>query len=165
VVVTVVLAVLAGERLAGRWLLIVGGAFAVILALKLAFGIWPSLGAGIDVSSPSGHTACATAVYGALAVLLWGTATGMLVAIAVAALTGVTRVALDLHSPAETLIGAVVGLTAVALFARGRTPSIGRRRALAALVLVVIVPLYGHKANIEPTLRHIEAHWAAHGPA
>ena len=150
-----------GRDASARWLVGVGGAYAVILALKLAFGIDPALGAPLRVASPSGHTACAAAAYGGLALLIFGRRAGIVISFVVAVLVGYSRVALAKHSPAEVVIGGAVGLTATILLSRGmpRLPSL-EAILLAAVTALVVTLDYGQHAQIEPTLKHVEARFA-----
>ena len=143
------------------WIVAIGGAYAVILALKLAFGAFPSIGAPFEVRSPSGHTATAAAAYGGLALLLSSRWTvGLAVASLVAALVGSSRVALDDHTVGEVLVGAAVGIGGVLMLAvvSRRAPALSRQSTVVLLVLsvVVIVAGYGRHAAIEPRLQHIE---------
>ena len=156
-------AVLAFRDGPGRfgWIVAIGGAYAVILALKLAFGAFPSIGAPIEVRSPSGHTATAAAAYGGLALLLSGRRTiGLATASLVAALVGTSRVALDDHTIGEVLVGATVGIGGVLMLAvvSRRAPALSRQSAVLLLALssAVIVAGYGRHAAIEPRLLHIE---------
>ena len=142
-----------------RWLAVVGGAFAAILVLKLVFGVDPALGRGFDIHSPSGHTASASAAYGGLAVLIFGAPAGIVVSILTAVVVGYSRLALDMHSVPEVIIGGAVGIAATILFA-GRMPRLSPASAtvLAALAALLLVIDHGNRAQIEPVLRHVEAH-------
>ncbi len=158
--VGLVLALREGSRRAG-WIVAIGGAFAAILVLKLAFGVFPVFGAPIDVRSPSGHTATAAAAYGGLALLLSGRrAVGVGAAVFVAIVVGLSRVALDAHTVGEVLVGGAVGVGGVLLLAvlLRRAPALSRQSAvlLLALASAVIVVEHGRHANLEPRLQHIE---------
>ena len=141
-----------------RWLAVIGGAFAAILVLKLIFGIVPALGLPLDIRSPSGHTATAAAAYGGLAVLILGARTGLAVSVATALLIGWSRIELDDHSVPEVILGGAVGIAATLLLP-GHTPRLSRPNAalLAALTALLLSLDHGHRAQIEPTLRHVEA--------
>jgi membrane-associated phospholipid phosphatase len=123
--VTVWLALSGWRRGAALWVTMFAALLALMLALKLIFlGCAP---AGSPISSPSGHTASATYVFGGVVVFMlrghkaWAFAA----AIVFAALFGVSRVALHAHSLPEVFLGAGAGLGALALFAllAGPTPS------------------------------------------
>ena len=152
-------------RLGRSWLLTVVAALAVMVGLKLAFGIWLGLGAPLDIRSPSGHVASATVVYGGLTLLLTRSRrTSLLFAALIASLVGATRLLLRAHSVPEVAVGAVVGVTAVAAFGR----LTAREKPLAPALRVALVPvgvataafLYGHHSGVEFTLDRIEL-WAA----
>ena len=168
VVLPLALSVLAWLALSGwaygarAWLV----AFAAVLAmtglLKLAFmGCAPS---GSPIASPSGHTASSSFVYGGIASLAlrahWTKAAA--IGIAVAALVGLSRVAVHAHSVGEAVLGGAVGVAALALFARWAGPApLGLRPArlfLAGLPLMLL--LHGTRLNAEPHLRGA-AYWFA----
>ncbi len=147
--------------LAWRWIVVVGGAFGVILALKLVFGIVLALGASLGIRSPSGHTCSSSLVYGSLALLLTGRSRlAVALALAVAGLIGFTRLALGAHSLPEVLLGGAIGVAAVALLGRAarRRPSLRPRdRAILVPMSIVVVALfYGHMAGIEGRLDKLE---------
>ncbi len=159
VVIALFLAVRSGLRAQAGWTAAIGGAFAAILVLKILFGTFPVLGLPIDVRSPSGHTASASAAYGGLALLLFGRSAGFCAAIATALAIGGSRIALDMHSLPEVLIGAAVGIAAVLVLATW-SPSAPLRRhdafLLAALASVLVLVEHGRHALIEPALQHLE---------
>ncbi len=101
----------AGSRYAVVWLAAIGGCAAFTAALKvtLCCGWQPIL------TSPSGHTAMCTVVYGGLGFLIaaqrrpWQRAlTYGLTAIAVG-LIAYSRIALQAHTPAEVVAGLMIG--------------------------------------------------------
>ena len=160
IAVSIALAVMRAD-LAWRWILVVAGAFGVILALKLAFGTVLALGASLGIRSPSGHTCSSSLVYGSLALLLSGRPGLATVAAAgIAAVIGFTRLALGAHSLPEVLLGGAVGVAAVAILGRvvrGRRPlRPGQRLALVPVAVVAGGMFYGHMAGIEGRLDKLE---------
>ena len=158
--IAIVLALLRAD-LAWRWVVVVGGAFGVILTLKLVFGIVLALGASLGIRSPSGHTCSSSLVYGSLALLLTGRARLALgLASAIAGLIGFTRLALGAHSFPEVLLGGVVGVVAVAMLGRvvrSRPPLRPAHRVVLVPVAMVAVALfYGRMAGIEGRLDKLE---------
>jgi len=117
-----------------------------------------------DITNPSGHAAVSTAVYGALATLFarnasierrWIPAAGGAIL-----LTGITasRIVLDTHSPAEVVIGLLIGLAALAAFYRALTMSAlvkFQSRWLAIAALVVVATMHGTRWPIEEVVRDI----------
>ena len=131
------------RRGAVAWALVVVVTFAAMLALKVLFiACSASLGTG-NIRTPSGHVASAAVVAGGLAAVLWRRRSAVLGMAALAAIViGLSRLALGVHSPAEVMIGAGVGLAgALALpLLAGPTPRglDGRRVAVIAVAVVVI---------------------------
>ena len=80
------------------------------------------VGERLGIESPSGHVAFAATFYGSLALMLGprrSAASKLLLGAGVAAfviLVAVSRVALNAHNPAETMVGAATGLAALAIF-------------------------------------------------
>ena len=147
-------------RGAALWAAMFGMLLVLILALKLAFlGCAP---AGSPVSSPSGHTASATFVFGGIAVfILRGSrSAGISTAVFLAALFGYSRVALHAHSLPEVILGGMAGLMVLGLFLRlsGPIPSGLPARRLILASLPVILVLHGARLNLEPRVRGA-AHW------
>jgi membrane-associated phospholipid phosphatase len=152
------------RRLALAWILAIGGCAVAIGALKLAFGACGEDLAGGYITSPSGHTAMSTAVYGGLALLTGSRLpTGKRYAIYAATAAGivgiaVSRVVLHEHNLPEIVIGWIVGASAVAVFAA----ALGRREApalplfslfLCGVILVAV--MHGTRWMIEPAVRHL----------
>jgi membrane-associated phospholipid phosphatase len=131
------------RRGAVAWALVIVVTFAAMLALKVLFiACSASLGTG-NIRTPSGHVASAAVVAGGLAAVLWRRRSAVLGMAALAAIViGLSRLALGVHSPAEVMIGAGVGLAgALALpLLAGPTPRglDGRRVAVIAVAVVVI---------------------------
>ncbi len=110
--VALVLAAQRRWRTALAWTLSVGATLGLMLALKLAVaGCGTALGA-LGLRSPSGHTAAAAVVYGGLFAMLAGLRgwDAALPGLAVAAAIAGTRIALGVHSLADVMVGATVGV-------------------------------------------------------
>lgn len=105
------LLVKAGTRYAMIWLLATGGCAAVIAVLKaiLCCG-WPS-----TLTSPSGHSAISTVVYGGLGFLVsaqrshWQRTIVTSFAILAVGMIAYSRVVVLAHTPAEVVAGVIVG--------------------------------------------------------
>jgi membrane-associated phospholipid phosphatase len=139
------------------------------LASKLLFRACGS-GLDLDVVSPSGHASFATLFYGALALLLGAKAPPAArpaLAVATVALLGAigfSRVAVDVHSPEEVVLGYVFGALGLSLFAmlKGAKPA----PALWPLVLAggcaaAFVVLSGVHFNFEGRIARVAARLAA----
>ncbi len=127
-------------------------------AMKFALAIC-GVGERLGVESPSGHVAFAATFYGALALMLGArraAASKLLLAAGVVALgifVGVSRVALNAHNPAETIVDAATGLVALAIFFFNepkRAPSdqplslVSTLAPLAAVYIVLALPIVSH---------------------
>jgi membrane-associated phospholipid phosphatase len=152
------------RRIALRWLLTVVGCAAVMGALKLVFGACISRLGGLDIVSPSGHTAMSTAIYGSLALLIGsalppGRRQALLAAAAIFVLAiAVSRVVLRMHDTPEIIVGFVVGLAAAAWFRAGLRRVAAPLLPISWLVLgglAVVVVMHGTRLDIEPQLRQV----------
>jgi membrane-associated phospholipid phosphatase len=130
--------------------------FGAVLLLKMALARCdPAAG----LRSPSGHTAAAALVYGGGAALLlrrpWPQA-ALLAALA-AFVIAASRLALQVHSVADVLTGAAIGVSgAVLLIAlAGPRPRGARLWPLGAAALGCAVLLHGQHAGLEAVLRHL----------
>jgi membrane-associated phospholipid phosphatase len=144
------------RRGAAAWALVIGATFATIAALKLLFlACSASFGIG-DIRTPSGHVAAATVVAGGLAALLLRRREVALPLALLAAVTiGITRLALGMHSPAEVVIGAGVGLLGAwtLLMIAGPAPQPFDARRIAAVAALVVVIFHGMHLPAEAHLR------------
>lgn len=151
--VTLVLAITGWRRAAWVWALMVVVGFATVLAAKL-FALCVPL--PFAIRSPSGHTAGAAMVYGGLAALLPLTVRArLLIAVLVALAIGATRLALGMHTPAEVVLGGLLGVAAVAVFCRliGPPPAgLALWRGLALALLVGVV-FHGRHIAAETPIR------------
>jgi membrane-associated phospholipid phosphatase len=99
------------RRGAAAWATAIVATFAAMLLLKLTFLACSQTFGTPDIRTPSGHVAAATVVTGGLAALLLRRrANVMPVAVLAAIVVGVSRLVLGVHSLAEVLLGAMVGL-------------------------------------------------------
>ncbi len=144
------------RRGAGAWVLVVVVTFATMLALKLVFlACSASLGTS-GIHTPSGHVASAAVVAGGLAAVLLRRRSAVLGMAALAAIViGLSRLALGVHSPAEVIIGAAVGLAgALALpLLAGPTPRGLDGRRIAVIAMAVVVIFHGMHLPAEAHIR------------
>jgi membrane-associated phospholipid phosphatase len=104
-----------------------------------------------DPSFPSDHAAAAFAI--AFAVLAFSRRAGA-VFLAVAALIGLSRIALGMHYPSDVLAGLLVGLAAAALVTRAGRPWIDRLVVLVSRVSDPLLrPVWGGARRIASSLR------------
>jgi membrane-associated phospholipid phosphatase len=162
VAVLAALCLLGWRRAALAWGLGVAGTLGATLLLKLvvmACGIGDTLG----LASPSGHTAGAACIYGgAIALLVRGRWRSILAAAfaaaSVAAIIGLTRLVLHVHTPADVWVGGALG----AVGAAGLRAAAGPRPAglalgrLGAAAVATMLLFHGRRLDAEPHLR-----WAA----
>lgn len=156
------LCLLGWRRAAIAWGLGVAGTLGATLLLKLmvmACGIGDALG----LLSPSGHTAGAACIYGgAIALLVRGRWRGILAAAlaaaAVAAVIGLTRLLLRVHTPADVWVGGALGAAGAAALraAAGPRPAGLALWRLGAAALATMLVFHGRRLDAEPRLR-----WAA----
>ena len=140
------------------WSCVVAGGVFVICVLKL----WCER-CGIPshrvLYSPSGHTFGGTLVYGGLLALFcrqkWVVLTG---SIFLAVLFGATRIALGVHTIAETVVGGLVGLLGVgvlyALLKRSSSPPSLRVKAVTLMIVAALgFSLHGYRLGVEGWLQ------------
>ncbi len=169
------LAVLAPMSVAiGGWLLVVQARrlavwWGVALALsaggtallKMVFYACPPVP---ELVSPSGHTSMATLVYGSIAIIFGAEAPrrrqlliaagGLLLVLTIAG----SRTILKFHSIPEVVLGFILGLIALAVFARAYAKDRPRAKALRGLVTVlaaIMVLLHGQDLAAEGLLRRM----------
>ncbi len=144
-------------RAALAWAGCVGGTLGLMLGLKLLVAGCGGPLLALGLRSPSGHTAAAAVIGGGLVALLaglrgWDAALpGLLVAAVIAA----TRIALRVHSLADVMVGAAVGVGgSMALAWLGGGEARGRFRPRGALLLVLagvvlLALLHGRRLDVE----------------
>jgi membrane-associated phospholipid phosphatase len=148
---------------ATAWALAIGATLAMVLVLKVAF-----IACGTEgLRTPSGHVAAATVVSGGLAALLirWRVVV-LPLAVFAAAVIGATRIGLNLHSPAEVIIGGTVGLAGAWILVKlaGRVPPGFNARRLGLIALAVVLIFHGMHLPAEAHIRSTAwrvAHWLA----
>ena len=141
----------------------VGFCAAVMFILKVSFltcgSAWQA-----GILSPSGHTSMSTTVYGAFAIVSARQAAQwrrpLIVAVCTLLITVIatSRVMLGMHSPPEVVLGLLVGILALAIFALRYL-----RLAPAALNLplflfvsvAVLLVLHGEHLPAEQMIRHL----------
>ena len=148
------------RRGALAWGASVAGVLTMMLVLKLATLACESHLAQTGLKSPSGHTATAAVVYGGLFALLAprsrrvtlvAAASGGAFALGI----GLTRLALHVHTVADVLVGAAVGVAgAVAMrhLAGPRPTRLATSWLLAGACLVLLL-FHGDKLEAETRLR------------
>ncbi|HLW91576.1 MAG TPA: phosphatase PAP2 family protein [Roseiarcus sp.] len=146
------------------------------LGAKLAFEACRWGVSGLGIESPSGHASLSALVYGALAVLLaterpaGRQALIFIGAFALILLIGLSRVAVEAHTPEEVVAGLLIGGVCVLIFAalRGRPKHlIVPWRALFlmspfALALVLSVLFRGGRWTPEPLIDAVARRIGAH---
>jgi len=163
----VALAVQGWRRGAVVWLVVVAATFAVMLGLKLMFLACSPLFGPMDVHSPSGHVAAATVVGGGLAAMLSRRRASILpAALLAAAVIGLSRVVLGMHSLPEVALGALIGLTGAAALLRfaGAPPAL-KPMPLVAVIVLVAALFHGLHLPAEAAIRHTALRAAQFIPA
>lgn len=137
------------RRGALAWALTVALTFAAVAAAKIAvfaFGTPDSLP---GLQSPSGHTASAALIYGGLVAMLANRTAPqlrtILVAVLFAVTIGFTRLSLEVHTRADVMVGAAIGITGAMMLSwlAGERPEAMKLRLPAGAVAVVILLFHG----------------------
>ena len=141
------------------WFIAIPATLAAVLVAKLGTIACQGLMPPVGLLSPSGHTASAAVIYGGvLALVLAGRrgpaarAVPAACALAFAVPVGFTRLALDVHTMADVLVGGVIGIVGVVVLARLAGPRPPLRRGwigIAATVLAVVVLFHGRHVYAE----------------
>jgi hypothetical protein len=151
-------------RLALGWCLAILGCAGLIGALKLLLAVCGHSLAGAALSSPSGHTAMSTAVYGGFAAMLGISlqrpARQVLTAATAALVLGIaaSRAALHYHSAAEIGVGLAVGsmaLGAVMMLVRRCRPMRLPILPVAAAALAIALFFHGVRWPAEQAIRRL----------
>ena len=146
-------------RGAAAWATAVGGVLLCVLALKLGLAALAAEGLLPRQASPSGYVAVACVAYGGLGVLLLQGrrpgAAGAAWPLAVAVAIGLARAKPWMHSPAEVLAGAMVGLLGVAALALLAEPRPTLRPWPILAAAAAMMPLFlGVRAPAEGAIKH-----------
>jgi len=117
-----------------------------------------------DIRSPSGHTAFGAIFFGCGGLLagygrpVWQRVVLLCAAATLILLIGLSRVALNAHTPEEVVSGLAIGSVCVAMFAwvhaRAKPPEV-RLRPVVVGFAVLVVLLNGHSLNAEPLIQDI----------
>jgi len=152
---------------AGLWALLFGFSTALVVGSKLAFMGWGIGIPNLNFTGISGHSMMAGAVLPILAAQLFSSRRAGLVAAGLAALVavlvGLSRLAINVHSPAEVYAGLALGLgTSAAFLGATRIHLPAFNPALLALVLALGVAqtVTGVRAPTHQLLERIAAHLA-----
>ena len=152
------------SRVAVMWAAFVPATlFAVGVAKLTVAGCGPVIPAWLHLYSPSGHTASGALVYGSLAALPTGGTrsrwVGVVWATLFAVVLGFSRLRLGVHSPADVLVGGLIGVAGAGLLcaavSRGRSRGTGlaRPRTTFAAVAVALAITHGWHLNAENVVR------------
>ena len=112
------------RRAAALWCLLAGGGLAVTILLKIVLHQCGRGFSPLDLMSPSGHTSFAMIFYGSAAMLIaagrpsWQRLAIFSVVFGLILAVGGSRVLLGAHSPAEVVVGLLVGGVCALLFGR-----------------------------------------------
>lgn len=160
-VVAVWLAAIRQPRALLWWVVALALCMGSTAALKIYFFVCPPL---TDLHSPSGHTSLSTLVYGALTLAVAMVVTGWkrmvifgLGAMFVAAV-GISRILIHVHSITEVVVGSLIGVSALALFASQfwpRRPAEPRLQAMLVASVALMVMLNGQDLHAEGMLHAI----------
>lgn len=152
---------------AGLWLVLFGFSTALVVSSKLAFMGWGIGIPNLNFTGISGHSMMAGAVLPTLAAQLFTSRRASLAAAALAAviavLVGFSRLAINVHSPAEVYAGLALGLgTSVAFLGATRISLPVFQPALLLLVLALGLgqALSGVRAPTHHVLERIAVHLA-----
>jgi membrane-associated phospholipid phosphatase len=163
-VASLMLALTGWRRGAMLWIVAVIATLGTMAVLKMALF---ACGAVDLVRSPSGHTASAAIIYGGLAALVARRSGARLIpsflpAPAAAILIGFSRLALDVHTLPEVLIGAAVGCagTLAMLLVVGQPPPWLRLPRLIVPAIVVIFAMHGYHLHAEVMLHTLAIRYA-----
>jgi membrane-associated phospholipid phosphatase len=161
-VVAIALALSGWKRGALAWAGVVAGTLLCLAVLKTVFLACGWRWTSGELNSPSGHTASAALVYGGFALLMLrprGAArhAPLLIPPLLAALVGISRLALHYHTLAEVIVGGMLGIAGAFLLPRlagPPPPNFPLRRVLPPAVLVLVL-LHGGRLQAEGVLRRL----------
>ncbi|MBU9263066.1 phosphatase PAP2 family protein [Burkholderia multivorans] len=158
------------QRAAG-WLAVLATAIGVVALTKIAFLGW---GIGVrawDFTGFSGHAMLSTAVYPVaifLALIRARTpvrVAGIALGLAAGVAVGVSRVALDAHSPSESVTGCIVGAAAALVFIAASWRAVPHRWSVPAVVAslgLVTVALHGITVPSHRWVTQVALHLSGH---
>ena len=129
--------------------------------LKIYFFACPPFS---DFHSPSGHTSLSTLVYGSLTLVVarslanWRRWLAVLAGASFIACIAISRIIVHAHSIPEVLLGSLLGLAALSLFASAYlrdTPTKTYLVPLIAISAMLVILLNGHELRAEEFLHRI----------
>jgi membrane-associated phospholipid phosphatase len=147
------------SRSAAWWIISVGLCVGLTALLKIYFYGCPPAS---DIRSPSGHTGFSVLVYGGIALVTSIEVNGWRRILAIVAgggfilMIGVSRVLLEIHSVREVILGLLIGITALLLFALAdRRSRHARVWPLLVAAVVLMALLHGQELHAEEFLHRI----------
>jgi membrane-associated phospholipid phosphatase len=144
------------------------------IALKLCFHACGAALPFLDIRSPSGHASFSTTFYLSAGIVasaerqLWLRASSLFLGAGLSVAIAVSRVALQVHTPAEAALGCVIGLGCAAWFAAGyrrNGPTLIDWRALAGIVVALALATHGWHLSAETTIAAVARLLNANLPA
>ena len=159
------------QRATLAWVIVVPGVLFVVLIGKIAtIGCAGPMTQSIGLYSPSGHTASAAVVYGGLVALLvrtrWPERVALVSATVVAAVIGASRLLLGVHTVADVLVGAPVGILGAYALIRLAGPPPRRLRfgpVIGVVLLISVLLLHGTHLQAEAEIGKIAWNFGAFG--
>lgn len=152
---------------AGLWAVLFGFSTALVVGSKLAFMGWGIGIPNLNFTGISGHSMMAGAVLPTLAAQLFTSRRASLasaaLAAAVAVLVGLSRLAINVHSPAEVYAGLALGLGTSAAFLGATRVSLPAFQPTLLLLVVALglgQAVTGVRAPTHQLLERIAAHLA-----
>lgn len=159
------------RQVAWQWVLVFGATGAIVCSSKLAFMGWGIGLRRLDFTGFSGHTALSACFW---PVFLWFIGsrlaprfrhTGAILGYGVAAVVGISRLMIHVHSPAEVIAGFILGCTASGIFLlwqrRGSLAKLSAAGLATALVVPVVLFTTGSKAPTQTLLQNIAVQLSA----
>lgn len=165
VAVAVALLAAGWRRGAVAWIVVIPATLLTVMAAKMFVVTCGPLLPLHGLRSPSGHTASAAAVYGGLlSLLLPEPRRGLRRVIAVVLIAGMfaiifggTRLALHVHTRADVVAGALLGIAGALVLARlaGPRPAGMRATVPLATALAVVLVFHGQHIRAEDKIDHL----------
>jgi membrane-associated phospholipid phosphatase len=153
------------------WMLVLALASAAVIATKIAFLGWGIGIRSIDFTGFSGHSLLATAVMGIGARLsVQGRSDGirllaLLLGFAAGIAVGVSRVALEFHSPSEAIAGCLLGICTGVCFVRWSEPlppPVSAPMRLGAALLLLLLVIHGQRAPTQQWIASFAIYMSGH---
>ena len=150
-------------RLAIGWVAAILGCVSMIGGLKLVLDVCGDPLAGTGLTSPSGHVAMSTVVYGGIAAAISASLAPPVRAALIANTTALiilmplSRIVLRVHTPVEVVVGLAVGLASLVII----VATVAIRRAqlpvlwFAAAAILVAMFFHGERLPAEQAIHHL----------